>query len=1004
MSLMSLQIILTLVSTYCPHPKAARNLEDCSTCTEFGFAQQQILDQDLFANLGALYGMGYQAISTGLKPSSHNTAFVPLFAANLRSLVAKSGRPTSMRQDKEVPDTRRQRRLKQARVLSCKAYSFDILDDDQPGDDYHAESFLQQQPPASEVNDEPRGDGNSLTSFLPELESEWLGTIADGELLSSHPYMTNFSFLDPVTSEHPLDISTAQKHIAPEQPDNDNMTPPKTQSRARRVKYKESPTALASTPTTTPSTAPTQPDQPQPHMSPLTTLSHAATHRDTDDTSARMSERITTPLEVTPEAVEAATSLVPYSSSSAASDEHPKPSADSAIAMGGRRRDRRRNAQPAPAADDDHELVLRGRRSVGPTNAATNDSWTWDPKLGALVSNTSGGSYRPALASKSSNQRVTSKNAKSDAPSTAFSGKLKDSTWAKEPAAKSTEQRNDWANTDQDNGWPTTDQHNSWPTAYQQNDWAAANQQKSAPANGSWDTGHPPYHYQARANSGSQQNTRDQTRAPTRPFNHNGRVRIAPKARKPRESPWIKDSLIPKGDPNRHKTRWSSSSRESSSFDSNRASSGWGTRRKRGQNDDGADLADWAGGLGPASIDWDSRSQFRDHQSVAKIETWLDQTLAVLEHVVEVKLMDGQKASVDVGAPLGKPEVVEGKQNDLAPRYWFRTELDGKSAKSFWLGHIDIRDRGVKPVDKDDLKDAKPWWDSYHDKEHNMLKALVHPKVAGPDPEETPEERLARKHDEGAANAGEARKALEKAKRHALRRRTLAKRERAHRFSGMHNLNQASSSPSSIKPGLNIFLRSATKEDMVSLRDIYNRYINNAFVAPETDRLTETDMLERLQAIKDAKLPFIVACQRGEVIRARNKRVNGGEDMIMPDKVVGFACAADWSDGKCIYRPTVNLEVFVHMEQYMKHIGSCLADKMMGLLDPRFVERGGYDTVGEGLEQVEPARAVSNVLVRYSYEAENKDKLLWVSKWLKDHFGFKQVADLQGVAHKFDKE
>jgi L-amino acid N-acyltransferase YncA len=124
----------------------------------------------------------------------------------------------------------------------------------------------------------------------------------------------------------------------------------------------------------------------------------------------------------------------------------------------------------------------------------------------------------------------------------------------------------------------------------------------------------------------------------------------------------------------------------------------------------------------------------------------------------------------------------------------------------------------------------------------------------------------------------------------------------------------------------------------------------------------------------------------------------------MPDKIVGFACAADWSDGKCIYRPTVKLEVFVHMEQYMKNIGNCLADKMMGLLDPRFVERGGYEIVGEELEAVEPSRAISNVLVHYSYEADKTDKLLWTSKWLKKRFEFEKVADLKGIAEKFDKQ
>jgi hypothetical protein len=43
-------------------------------------------------------------------------------------------------------------------------------------------------------------------------------------------------------------------------------------------------------------------------------------------------------------------------------------------------------------------------------------------------------------------------------------------------------------------------------------------------------------------------------------------------------------------------------------------------------------------------------------------------------------------------------------------------------------------------------------------------------------------------------------------------------------------------------------------------------------------------------------------------------------------------------------------------------------------------------------------------MVRYSYEAQNTEKLAWVSEWLNKRFGFEKVADLQGVAQKFDKK
>ena len=846
-----------------------------------------------------------------------------------------------------------------ARVARCKTWR--IVDD---GNALAARSELaaQEQPEAvvSEVKVEPRDEGEGLTSFLP-CDSN---TMTDAGLLLK-PTCTamtdNFSFLDPTTA-HKLDIHTAQTapdHFNRTQPSELNMTSLNKQGR-KRIKYKEPP-VLASSAIATPISNEAQPSRP--HLSPPTEPSHIPAHSTPGDLPAPLTAGITSPPELTPDAIESATSPVAYPSSSAAS-EHERQNSPTPVAaeMGGDKKPQgSKKKQLHPLTEEDQELVFRGR-SVGRSNI-TNDSWRWDPALGALVSNTSGASYQPTLASKAADQKRMV-NARPDTASVG-STKLENSMWAKKTSAKATRQRKDWASTNN-------------------NDWSEQNDKTTA-ATGEWDTGHPPYPSTNRLNAEAS-NSKDQARTSNKTFHQNGR------ARKPGESPWIKGSLIPKGDPNRHKVKWSSS--ESSSFDSDRASSGWGTRRKRDNN--GAELADWAGGIGPASIDWDSRPKFRGNQSVAKIESWLDQNLISLEQVKATNLTDDGSVYPFATTQSGEHVVALKDQGDIAPRYWLVAHLEGKSAKFFWLEHIDPQNDDVKPWDEEDLQGAKPWWDNYVDNEHSMLKPIEQPEEVGIDPdEENAEQRRARERDEGAANAGETRKTAERAKREAQRKRTLAKRERAHKVSGTHDPSPSTT----IKPGLNMFVRAAVKEDMVPLRDIYNRYIDNAFVVPETDRLTEEDMLARWQAIKNANLPFIVACQRGEVIKARNKKFNA-EDMVMPDKVVGFACAADWSDGTCIYRPTVKLEVFVHMEQYMKNIGSCLADKMMSLLDPQFIERGGYDA--EELEK--GGRVVSNVLVRYSYEAKKTDKLKWVSKWLKTRYGFEQVADLQGVAQKFDEQ
>jgi len=845
----------------------------------------------------------------------------------------------------------------QARVARCKTWR--IVDDGNAlatRSESPAQEHIQPEAVVSEVKVEPRGEEEGLTSFLPcELDT----MTNAGLLLTPTATTNNFSFLDS-TTVHKLDIHTAPNHFNRTQPSDINMTSLNKQGR-KRIKYKEPPMLEAST-IVTPN--PNHAQAPHPRLSPPTESSHNSTYLTADEAPAPVTEHITTPLEVTSDAIESATALVPNSSNSAASDHDREQNTDSAVEMRGKNKSHERKKQLHPLTEDDQEVVFRGR-SVGRSNV-TNDSWRWDPALGALVSNTSGTPHKPAPPSKASPQKSVAVS-KPDAASVG-STKLENSTWAKKTSAKALKPSESWASTNNNNDWS------------QQDDGTAT-------ATGGWDTGHPPYPSKARLNAEASQ-SKYQARTSAKPFHENSRTR------KPRESPWVKDSLIPKGNPNRHKVRWSSC--ESSSSNSDRTSSGWGTRKKR--HDNGASLADWAGGIGPASIDWDSRSKFRDHQSVAKIENWLDQNLIAMEHV--------NGTNDDNNFPFattqsGEDVVALKDQGDIAPRYWFVAHLDGKSAKVFWQEHIDPQDNEVKPSDEEDLKGATPWWDNYVDDEHIMLKSFAHPEEVGIDPDdENAEQRRARENDNGAANAGESRKAAEKAKRETQRKRARAKREKAHKLSETYD----SSSPNAIKPGLNVFLRPAAKEDMVQLRDIYNRYIDNAFVVPETDRLTETDMLERWQAIRKANLPFIVACQRGELIKARNKRFNGGEDMILPDKVVGFACAADWSDGTCIYRPTMKLEVFVHMEQYMKHIGSCLADKMMALLDPHFVERGGYDIADEGLDKVDASRKVSNVLVRYSYEAKKTDKLKWLSKWLKTRYGFEQVADLQGVAKKFDEQ
>ena len=817
--------------------------------------------------------------------------------------------------------------------------------------------------PASSEGDEvtPRHTDHlhGLKSFLADdMELPHSGnqptTIANGRLLSAHTHIADFSELHYATYKNFLNNAKPPTQHILKKPTSPDMAPPMVQ-RSRRVKYTEAafPVVVHEQEQHEGQLAS---DTRSPHMI-ISTLPSAS------PPTISSERNITQPLSTGPaptpaKTAEAQQALNSNSSSSQPSDQqYTSPTIDSAVDM--RDRNRRRHKR----VPTDEEVIFEGRRPGNPSNA-TAGSKKYDSANGTPASKQGGEADRPALAAKSTNQSASNTTGKPNATNKPHSSTTGRSPWRAEPVKKQTIQES-----------------------------------KPNPPENSWDTGHPPLPHDARINGGS----------PSKPNHYNGRVGVERRSNKkprekPRESPWIKDSLIPKGDPKRHdKGYFNSSDRESSPLDSNRASSGWGTRRKR--EDGGAALGDWSGGMAPGLIDWDSRAPFKDQQTEAKIDKWLADVSSAVAQVDQVSFTDGAETFSFTKTSSGERVLIPEEKGDVVPRYWIPTHAEGYTIAVFWNNHISP-ESNLKQFDEGDLHLVKPWWQRYVDATSCMLQEYDQPCIAGNDPDENEEEHLAREFDTGGLTASVNRKAAEKAKREAERKRKLARVAKAHKFTGARTSSAASASPNAIKPGLNhLFLRSANQADLIPLRDIYNRYIDNTFVVPETSRRTESDMNKRLRAARDAKLPFIVAIQRGEVVKARNKNQNGGEAMVMSDRVVGFAFAADWvNEEQTIYRSTVQMEIFVDMEYYMKSIGSCLADKMMGLLDPSFMERGGYETVGDELDGIGPSKVVSNVMIRYSYEAKNTEKLAWVSAWLNRRLGFEKAADLQGVAQKFDKK
>ncbi|KAK5111475.1 hypothetical protein LTR62_004927 [Meristemomyces frigidus] len=426
-----------------------------------------------------------------------------------------------------------------------------------------------------------------------------------------------------------------------------------------------------------------------------------------------------------------------------------------------------------------------------------------------------------------------------------------------------------------------------------------------------------------------------------------------------------------KADPNRWKTTWSSDGARTTS-----SSGGWGEEARKSHGKGRNDLADWSGGWAPAPLDWDCRPGFADTRKLARIESWLD-------HVAT----DGARV------PL---QLIKDDQ-EFAPRSWAPLVIDNKAPHTFFKDLM--ASNNPSPLNEQDLHGARPWWELYKSRDASLLLPYVHPNIAGADPDESLEERLAREADHGASAHTENRKRFEKAKRVAA-----AEKKARLEACGKKASNRVNT-VGQVKPEITgTYVRSAKLSDMEQVRNLYNYYITCTCLVPETGKRTTADMEQIFRGISENKLPFLVACERSRKLHTRksrkNRRCDDGEEVWVPEKIIGFAHVDDFHDPRGMYSHTCEIEIYIHSDLYMKGMGSCLLDKLLGMLDESYVERGGYEIEGEELEAgwngISPR--IENVITYVPYE--KLQRLEWMGRWLKTN-EFKQVTALDGVGKKY---
>lgn len=453
-----------------------------------------------------------------------------------------------------------------------------------------------------------------------------------------------------------------------------------------------------------------------------------------------------------------------------------------------------------------------------------------------------------------------------------------------------------------------------------------------------------------------------------------------------RNSNWIRQKDIPKGNDDRWDTNWDCPD----IYEPATWATDEGSRRADGGLGD--QLYGWDGKLAPAPLNWDSRPAFRNLQSADAIDQWmldmdkvLDTTVPEVE--VEISNKDGQTTG-----------------QEIASRHWIPVALGQQSLQTFWNELLHCL---PLPVDDDDLEGVVPWWERYESMGSSLLEACPSPFVPQVSPDETRDQRLARENDNGSNTHAQNRVQFERAKRDAAeasRQKIRTKERRINKITA--RTRDEDSHQTRLVPRIKVYLRPGKPDDMHAICKIFNYYVEQTGLTLATERVEVAQMTEHFQKIQSLRLPFVVACERGEIIRAgkgqRGRREE--EDIFLPDCVIGFAFADSYSDTFDAYRYSVKIELYMAYTHYMKGVGKCLMDKLMACLDPQHIERGGYVVEDEKLECANPERVVQNIFFSMPFDDSNTPRMHWMTRWLTEKFGFDDVGDLVGVGYKLDRK
>lgn len=151
-------------------------------------------------------------------------------------------------------------------------------------------------------------------------------------------------------------------------------------------------------------------------------------------------------------------------------------------------------------------------------------------------------------------------------------------------------------------------------------------------------------------------------------------------------------------------------------------------------------------------------------------------------------------------------------------------------------------------------------------------------------------------------------------------------------------------------------VRDATSGDAGAICDIYNYYISNTIITFEETPLKVEEMQDRIAAIQDAGLPWLVYTDK--------------------DTVIGYAYAGKWH-ARSAYRYTVESTVYLRHGTNGKGIGSKLYCELINRL-----QASNYHAVIGGIALPNPASVALHEKFGYVKAAHYKETGYKFGSWI----------------------